>query len=110
MAPPKAWPRWFCLLAVAIALVVACSDAHAPPANNPTAPATATVTPEAGGTIASADGRVKLVVPPHAVASATAITIAPLEASKAEPDAFPAGIGYTLSPDGLQFLTPATVT
>src|SRR4029453_17396120 len=58
----------------------------------------ATITPEKGGTITSADGRLTLVVPPGAVAKPTEISVAPLSSSEVDPTAFPAGVAYRLAP------------
>ncbi|GAB3326541.1 hypothetical protein GCM10027299_25680 [Larkinella ripae] len=64
-----------------------------------------TIGPE-GGQIASADGKVQLVIPAGAVGEATNITIQPIT------NHAPNGIGraYRFSPDGLQFKKPATLT
>jgi hypothetical protein len=79
-----------------------------PPGAGPAGPS-ATITPAQGGTITSADGRLTLVVPPNAVAKATVISVAPLAADKVAATAFPAGVAYQFSPDGLTFSTPARV-
>ncbi len=59
-----------------------------------------------GGTIATADGNVQLVIPAGAVSQATNITIQPIT------NHLPNGIGqaFRFSPDGLQFAKPATLT
>ena len=56
-----------------------------------------------GGTLASQDGRVELIIPPGALASATTITLQPITNN------IPLGIGdaYRLGPDGLEFSAPA---
>jgi hypothetical protein len=72
---------------------------------------TGTIT-SAGGTITSKDGLVKLVFPPGAVADDTPVTIAlidptdlPLEFAEMAADS-----AYELSPSGIEFLMPITVT
>ncbi len=70
----------------------------------------AMVTPEAGGMVVSEDSRVKLMVPPGAVSSATTISIKPLALEKVPGDAFPKGVAYALEPDGTQFAMPVKVT
>ncbi|RRB04644.1 hypothetical protein [Larkinella rosea] len=64
-----------------------------------------TIGPE-GGTIATADGKVQLVLPAGALGKATNITIQPIT------NTAPNGIGpaFRFSPDGLQFAKPATLT
>src|SRR5262245_53850939 len=67
-----------------------------------------TVTPEAGGTLTSADGRFTLEVPAGAVPAPTTISIRRAPAD-AVPDAL-AGLVYDLQPEGLQFAVPATAS
>lgn len=67
--------------------------------------ATATIG-ASGGTLVADFGRVTLVVPAGALAADTSITIAPIT------NTAPAGLGhaYRLSPDGLTFGVPASLT
>jgi hypothetical protein len=67
--------------------------------------ASATIGP-AGGSLVADFGRVTLRVPAGALASATKISITPVE------NTAPAGLGnaYRLAPDGLVFATPAALT
>lgn len=55
-----------------------------------------------GGTLASQDGRVELVIPPGALAGAAVITLQPIS------NQIPQGIGnaYRLGPDGMEFMVP----
>ena len=64
-----------------------------------------TIGPE-GGSIATTDGRVQLVLPAGALAKATTISIQPIT------NEAPNGLGhaYRFSPDGIQFVKPATLT
>jgi hypothetical protein len=59
-----------------------------------------------GGSVASNDGKISLHVPPGALNSTVYVTIQPVA------DSIPSGKGsvYTLSPSGLVFSTPATLT
>jgi hypothetical protein len=68
-------------------------------------PAQATV-PASGGTLSSADGRLKIDVPSGALAADQMLTIQPIS-NKA-----PGGLGaaYRLGPDGLTFSTPVKIT
>jgi|GEM_PF-3080141 len=60
----------------------------------------------AGGTVASNDGRLSLQVPAGALGSTVFVSIRPVA------DSIPSGIGpvYSLTPSGLVFNTPATLT
>jgi hypothetical protein len=72
----------------------------------PVAPAiTKTIGPE-GGTIASADNSISIIVPAGAVTATTSFSIQPIE------NKTPNGIGsaYRLSPEGFQFTKPVTIT
>jgi hypothetical protein len=66
-----------------------------------------TITPNLGGTAASADGRLTLRIPAGAVASTTEIRIA-IERTGA-PAAILGGVSYRFEPDGLQFAVPVEV-
>lgn len=80
-----------------------------PGSGGPTAKGTPTADPivatigAAGGTLESADQRVKLVVPPGALASDVALTMTPIT------NETPLGLGYAvrLEPDGTTFAVPA---
>src|SRR5690606_9230525 len=60
----------------------------------------------AGGTLASSDGRLTLTVPAGALAAGTVVTIQPI--TPTAPGAL--GSGYRLSPDGVTFTQPVTLT
>ena len=57
-----------------------------------------------GGTVASGDGRVLIVVPSGALTEPKAIVIAPKTVANAIP-----GTAYSFSPDGLTFAKPVTI-
>lgn len=66
-------------------------------------PAVSTViSASAGGALTSKDGRLTLTFPPGALSADTEIRITPTTVD--------GGFGYELEPNGLQLLTPATVT
>lgn len=67
-------------------------------------PVTATIG-AAGGTLASADGTLQLVIPAGALVADTAFSLQPL--STTAPGAL---VAYRLGPDGTKFNTPATIT
>lgn len=96
-------------------LAVHCgSSSQEPPpaaATDAGAPATgsAVVTPSAGGSVKTADGRVTLVVPPGAVPADTVITITP-STSYFDDGAVVGGTVYDFSPDGIVFAVPVTMT
>jgi hypothetical protein len=83
--------------------------ADASPGASDAAPS-ANVTPAAGGTVTSSDGRLTITVPPGAVTQAVDVRIAPVPAAEVPAGAFPAGIAYRLTPDGLQLAQPASAT
>ena len=58
---------------------------------------TATITPESGGTLTSADGRLVITFPPGAVSSTKELFVEPAEEPRA----------YRLGPDGEEFAAPA---
>jgi hypothetical protein len=60
----------------------------------------------AGGTLASADGRLTLTVPKNAVTETTAFSIQPIT-NKAETGV---GLAYRLEPDGMIFTTPLEIS
>ncbi len=62
----------------------------------------------AGGTIEAAGGAVSLVMPPGAVSTGTAITVAPVADPPPHQRLVP-GTAFTLGPDGLAFASPVTV-
>jgi hypothetical protein len=63
----------------------------------------------AGGTVISADGRVRLVVPAGAVTTPVRISIVPATGLPAHPRLVP-GSAYRFSPSGLQFQVPVEVS
>lgn len=67
------------------------------------------VTPSAGGTVKTADGRVTIDVPPGAVPADTVITITP-STSYFDDGAVVPGTVYDFSPDGIVFGAPVTMT
>lgn len=69
----------------------------------PTADGVSTTIGAAGGTLESADGRVKLIVPPGALTSDIALKMTPITNES------PLGLGYAvrLEPDGTSFAVPA---
>jgi hypothetical protein len=72
---------------------------------------TETVIGAAGGTVTSADGRVRIDIPPGALSQPTAISIAPSsDATSLSALPTPLGDAFVLSPDGLQLNVPATLT
>jgi hypothetical protein len=72
---------------------------------------TETVIGAAGGTVTSADGRVRIDIPPGALSQPTAISVAP-SSDTTSLSALPTPLGnaFVLSPDGLQLSVPATLT
>ena len=120
--PDDESPMRFATLAssfvLVLAVVTACGDDESPsdgPLVLPTTPAvtdvgvpsgnpvTKTLGP-AGGTIASADGKIEIVIPEGALAAETEISITPLSATG--PGAFAA---WRLGPEGTTFAAPVTV-
>jgi hypothetical protein len=85
-------------------------DAGARDLSLPSSPQSANLGPSLGGTIASADGRVRVDFPAGAVAQPTTVSIRATVASETRPGSVPAGVAYVLSPDGLALASPATVT
>ncbi len=67
------------------------------------------VTPSAGGTVRTADGRVTIDVPPGAVPGDTVITITP-STSYFDDGAVVPGTVYDFAPDGILFAAPVTMT
>ena len=60
----------------------------------------------AGGTIATSDGAISLVIPAGALASSTAVTIQPIV--NTAPNSY--GMAYQVKPSGLALAKPATIT
>lgn len=70
--------------------------------------ATSIIITQAGGTVMSADGHVRLVVPAGAVTAPVRISIVPSTGLPAHPRLVP-GSAYRFSPSGLQFQVPVEV-
>lgn len=93
------------LLAGTIAVCFnACSKSSS--TNNPTSPDNGAGIGPDGGTVTSADGKVSLVIPAGALSTTQEIAIAP--DSNGCPQAI--GAGYSLTPNGLTFNAPASLT
>jgi len=92
-------------LLLSVAACAACGS-------NPMMPGTASamITPDQGGTLRSADGRLTIAFPAGAVASSTMVSVRALAASEVSPNAVPSGVGYELKPDGLMFPPTAMPT
>lgn len=66
----------------------------------------AMISAAAGGTVMSADGRVRLAIPAGALSADTLITMTPADAPSG---AAPVGPVYDFGPEGLTFATPASL-
>ncbi len=95
----------FILIAAILAIVMAgCKSSTTSPS---TTPGGSGIGPS-GGTVTSSDGKVTVVIPSGALSSTQTIAIVPNTDSNTCPQAL--GAGYSLTPNGLTFSTPAMLT
>jgi hypothetical protein len=87
-----------------IVVFAGCKSNTTPP---PTTPSGSGIGPD-GGTVTSADGKVKLVIPPSALSSTQTVAIVASTDSNTCPQKV--GTLYSLTPNGLQFSKPAILT
>ncbi len=98
---------------IAAALLAACGGGGdggtgGTPATSP--PAGSAVIGRDGGTVTSADGKVKLVIPAGALGNSETITIESIDPAKMPAPLAGADLAYDMKPDGLRFAQPAQIS
>ncbi len=110
-SPSRGGLGWGWVLAAA--LLAACGGGGdggtgSTPATNP--PQGSAVIGRDGGTVTSADGKVKLVIPAGALGNSETITIESIDPAKMPSAVAGADLAYDMKPDGLRFAQPAQIS
>jgi hypothetical protein len=88
---------------IGVLLATGCGGGHAPAATGPTS---SSVVGASGGTVATADGALTVVIPAGALAANVTVTVTPTSS----PGAGALGTVYELGPSGTQFSSPVTLS